>query len=100
MPKAKKKSQRQDKDKESEEETGELSSSSSESNSDTSSDTSSESSSESGGEAETSQPRDDLGPPTNENALDVFYKTRKRVDAREVTCVINKKTISFFFNTM
>ena len=59
----------------------------------------SESSSDSEEESE-QVTRDDHGPPSNKTALDSFYKEKKRVDDRPVTCVIHKKTMKLFFNTM
>ena len=44
--------------------------------------------------------RDNHGPPSEETALDLFYKEKKRVDARPITCVIHKKTLRLFFDTM
>ena len=41
--------------------------------------------------------RDDHGPPSNEAALSTFYRDKKRVDAREVSCVIHKKTLDLYF---
>ena len=98
MPKVKKKRVRPDPDSESE--VGQLSDSSSGSSSSDSSDlsdSSSESEEETQGETTV---RDDHGPPTNETTLNHFYKDKKRVDAKEVSLVLHKRTYDLYFKDM
>ena len=57
--------------------------------------------SDSGTEAQQAEvQRDDHGPPSEEMALDLSYKEKKPVDARPITCVIDKKTLRLFFDIM
>ena len=52
-------------------------------------------------EAQTAEvQRDDHGPPSEEVALDLFYKEKKRVDAKPITCIIHKNTFMLYFEAM
>ena len=97
MPKATKKTMSMGLSDTESEESGQLSqSSSSESSDPYDSDTSG-----SGTEAQQAEVQGyDHGPPSEETALDLFYKEKKLVDATPTTCVIHKKTLRLFFDTM
>ena len=62
-----------------------------------SSDSSSSSSSEEEDDAPT---RDGLGPPCSAKILTKFYGQKKRVDNREVTCILNKESLKLYFKTI
>ena len=50
--------------------------------------------------AESTVKTDKHGPPSDTATLKAFYGAKKRVDAKEVTCVLNNKTLGFYFKTM
>ena len=91
------------KKRESESDEGEASDStehSSDSRDEDSSESSSSSSSDSEPEDEAPPSRDDHGPPNDEEALAKFFEKNKRVDAKEVTCVLSKGSLRLYFHTM
>ena len=99
MAKGKKKSSKKDEGQSQESEEDMSGASESESEEDT--DESEESSSSSDDEEEDSDVKvDDHGPPTSTDALEEFYGNRKRVDAKEVSCVLHNKTLGLYFKTM
>ena len=51
-------------------------------------------------DTEAGRGRDDLGPPCSDTTLSKFYERNKRVDAREVTCVLNNFSFKLYFRTM
>ena len=72
----------------------------SDSSADLSNDSKDSSSSDEDVKDETIPLRDDHGPPCNDTALDNFYKKKRRVNYRDVSCVINKKTFGLYFKSM
>ena len=81
------------------EEDPESSSESSEDSGSNSEESSEEESSASSSETEAGKDRDDLGPPCSDTTLSKFYERNKRVDARDVTCVLNKSSFKLYFRT-
>ena len=51
-------------------------------------------------EGEETPAADGLGPASSKSALKEFYAAKKRVDARDVTCVLNSETLQLYFKTM
>ena len=90
MPKAKGKTPCVVEDTESEDDTGSTESEESE-------DTSSSSPED---EVDSDTKEDAHGPPSHSDALTEFYRNKKRVDSKEVTCVLHNKTLGMYFKTM
>ena len=44
--------------------------------------------------------RDDHGPPANEETLKDVYERNKRIDAKDVTCVLSKPSLKLYFDTV
>ena len=97
---SRKKGRKKDSSSESDGDDGEVDDSS---ENDSSGDDSSEESSDSDGhEAEDDDVAgaDALGPLADAGALENFYSAKKRVDSREITCVLHAKTLEFYFKRM
>ena len=82
---------------ESDMEEGERSSSPRESEEDSDEDSDSSSTEE---DEEEDHKSDAHGPTSSPGALEAYYAAKKRVDAKDVTCVLHPKTLSLYFKKM